>query len=305
MSSICLSDAWEIYQSLCPKTEGSKHSEIDQSRWRKQIKVFFANMRLDEINTPRILAFRIHLENQGYMPQTVKHYLGQVRRILKKAQQWELCSGPIPYFEMPKFDNTRFRFLTRGEAEMLFQALGKRSEYWRDISFFALATGLRAGEIFRLRKEAISPENRQAYVMDIKSKRVKVVHLSDNAMLIVNRYLHLQNQSGLLFESKTGKKIIQASKSFYAAVDDCAFNTGVTDSRQKVVFHTLRHTFASWLVQEDTPLQVVQQLLGHQSISQTMRYAHLRFDQGVAAIKKLDNYLTPPKPLVSFLLHSA
>jgi integrase len=57
-------------------------------------------------------------------------------------------------------------------------------------------------------------------------------------------------------------------------VDDCGFNEGVTDRRDRITFHTLRHTFASWHVQNGTPLFTLRDLLGHHSISMTERYSH-------------------------------
>jgi integrase len=53
------------------------------------------------------------------------------------------------------------------------------------------------------------------------------------------------------------------------------FNNGVTDRRQKITFHTLRHTFASWLAMQGTPLLTIKELLGHQSLAMTERYSHL------------------------------
>lgn len=73
--------------------------------------------------------------------------------------------------------------------------------------------------------------------------------------------------------SKIFKEI--APKTFYRAVDKSGLNQNVTDRRQRVVFHTLRHTFASWLVQKGVHLSTIGQLLGHTSMKMTMRYAHL------------------------------
>jgi integrase len=76
----------------------------------------------------------------------------------------------------------------------------------------------------------------------------------------------------------------KAPKQFRKAVKNCGFNDGISDRRQRVVFHTLRHTFASWLVQAGVPIAAVSQLLGHSNIQLTMRYAHLANDQAHHAV---------------------
>ena len=61
----------------------------------------------------------------------------------------------------------------------------------------------------------------------------------------------------------------------------------ITDRRERVCFHSLRHTFASWLVQSGTPLALVSRLLGHKDIKMTMRYAHLSSNQDREAVSRL------------------
>ncbi|HBT97742.1 MAG TPA: hypothetical protein DEB25_09005 [Desulfobulbaceae bacterium] len=80
-----------------------------------------------------------------------------------------------------------------------------------------------------------------------------------------------------LFEDKSPRV-------FRKAIKDSGLNDGITDRRHKVVFHTLRHTFASWLVQAGYPIVLVSQLLGHSSINVTMRYAHLAPSQAREAV---------------------
>jgi integrase len=58
-------------------------------------------------------------------------------------------------------------------------------------------------------------------------------------------------------------------------VGKLGFNEGITDVRNKVVFHTLRHTFASWLAISGTPIFTIKKSLGHKDIKMTMRYSHL------------------------------
>ena len=65
----------------------------------------------------------------------------------------------------------------------------------------------------------------------------------------------------------------------------------ITDARQKVVFHTLRHTFASWLVQQGTPLYTVAELMGHSTLEMSRRYSHLAPDTLRKAALSLQGHL--------------
>jgi site-specific recombinase XerD len=71
------------------------------------------------------------------------------------------------------------------------------------------------------------------------------------------------------------------------------FNEGVDDPRQRVVFHTLRHTFASWLVMEGVDLYRVKELLGHKDLTMTQRYSHLAPDSLRGAMNILEEALKP------------
>ena len=90
--------------------------------------------------------------------------------------------------------------------------------------------------------------------------------------------------------SKFSSRCCPAS-GFQTIVRDTGLNNGISDPRDKVVFHSLRHTFASWLVQEGVPLYTVQNLMGHKTIIMTQRYAHLAPDQGREAARVLSGLL--------------
>ena len=96
-----------------------------------------------------------------------------------------------------------------------------------------------------------------------------------------------------IFPASNGKQRRWVSDTFARTVDELGLNdTGefvtnedgervpikIEDARQRVVFHSLRHTFASWLVQKGTPLYTVAELMGHTTLEMTRRYSHLAPD---------------------------
>lgn len=116
-----------------------------------------------------------------------------------------------------------------------------------------------------------------------------------------------QPRTELVFPAATGGRRQWVSKTFRDTVNALGLNdTGeyvknakgepapvkITDARQRVVFHTLRHTYASWLVQKGFPLYTVAKLMGHSSLEMTQRYAHLSPDTVREAAFSLQGQLT-------------
>jgi integrase len=91
-----------------------------------------------------------------------------------------------------------------------------------------------------------------------------------------------------VFVDDTGKKIAAVSSTFARTVNVVGLNEGITDRRMKVVFHTLRHTYASWLVEKGVDLYTVKELLGHSSLTMTERYSHVGENALTSAVRKLE-----------------
>ncbi len=165
---------------------------------------------------------------------------------------------------MLKEPTRRIRFLSRDEAQRLLAAL---PEHQADMAAFALATGLRASNVTGLEWSQVDLVRRLAWVHPDQAKARKAipVPLNAEAVGIIRRWLgrHMTH----VF-SYHGKPITQVStKAWYAALE----RAGIEDFR----WHDLRHTWASWHVQNGTPLYVLQELGRWESAEMVRRYAHL------------------------------
>jgi len=144
------------------------------------------------------------------------------------------------------------------------------------MAHFSLQTGARAGEVFSLTWGDIDLFQGTALLRDTKSNKNRPLFLTDEVKTMLARRQTIEAKStDLVFPDKNGNKIVQISDSFNRAIDKLMLNEGITDRRDKVTFHSLRHTYASMLVQAGVDIYHVKELLGHSSIALTERYSHL------------------------------
>ena len=160
-----------------------------------------------------------------------------------------------------KFDNKRTRFLTITEADLLLNALKKASFQLYEISLLSLYCGLRAGEIFNLRWSDVDFNNKMLTLRDTKNSKTRIIYMTNDVCKMLYNKKEPNMFNSYIFKSRNGDKIKEVSNAFNRVVELLKLNEGVSDNRQKVVFHTLRHTYASWLTQMGTDLYMIQKLI--------------------------------------------
>lgn len=235
----------------------------------------------------------------GKAPRTLQYIFAIIRQVWNMARRDGLINteSPTRHVSIPKIDNKRLRFLSHDEANILLSELAERSSQLYDMGLLALHCGLRAGEIYGLTWNDIDLERGLITVKDTKSGQNRPGFMTK----IVKAMLAGRKQSastGFVFSDRHGQKIARISNAFSRAVTQLGFNAGITDHRQKVVFHTLRHTFASWLVQDGTDLYTVQKLMGHSSFEMVQRYAHLSEGTLQKAVKNLEESMSAKNNVV-------
>ncbi len=195
--------------------------------------------------------------------------------------------NPCRQVTKPRLRNERLRFLSKDEAAALLDALAKRSRDWHDLAALSLWTGARLGELLTLSAGSVDIANGIATVTGKTGRRV--IHLNAAARSLLTQ--RIAEHPGMIFPAqKSNTKSGHLSPYhalFTAAVQECGLNPPGTPREMLVVFHTLRHTFASWLAIAGVPLYTISQLMGHASMQMTQRYAHLCPDTKRDAVEKL------------------
>ena len=144
------------------------------------------------------------------------------------------------------------------------------------------------GEIFNLNWNDVNLEHNTISIKDPKSGTGRNAYITPPLSNLFQRMKkNTSVAKGLLFKDRTGKKIREISNVFERVTEKLGLNKNVTDQRDKVVAHTLRHTFASWLAAQGEPIITIQKLMGHSSLEMTLRYAHLSPSHERDAVTKL------------------
>lgn len=214
--------------------------------------------------------------NSGRSPRTAQYVMATARQIWNMARRSGFVTGDSPTrnVKVAKFDNRRQRFLSHNEVDALLKHLKVNSKQVYQMSLLAIHTGLRASEIFHLTWGCIDTERSIITILDAKSGKGRTAFMTEPVKVMFLDMVKGKN-GDLVFPNKLGLAYTEIPHSFRDAVKDLKFNDDVSDTRQRVCFHSLRHTFGSWHAEAGTDLYVIKELMGHGSITLTERYSHL------------------------------
>ena len=281
-------------------TNKTREGRDEKSRYKNNLKERFENKRLNEITSLDLENLKNDLTKEGLAPGTVKHCLMLFRQMFNKAVLWGMYKGenPIKGVKLPTLNNQRERFLTHEEADLLLNELQKVSAQLHDEALISLHCGLRAGEIFNLKGYDLDFANGFINISDPKNKESRKAFMTE-AVREMLQSRKPGSSEGYVFkiikhrdkkdtEKKNSEKISHISGAFGMTVKKLGFNEGISDLRQKVTFHTLRHTFASWLALQGETILTIKELLGHKTLAMTTRYAHLMPDHKRQAALNLE-----------------
>lgn len=272
--------------------------------------------RLDSLTAWQLDKWKSQRLKSGLKATTVNRELAALRAALTKAVEWDhVAVHPLQKVKQAKVeDDHRVRYLSDEEELRLRQALADRDEaakgarenhrQWlvdrglepvaamaeddyadhiQPMILLSINTGLRRGEMFKLRRSDIDVEKQQLKVRAAaaKSGKSRYIPLNAEAFKAVTRWMrqHPGGVDDLIFPGKDGKPMTNIDSS-WRTVSAAA---KLKDFR----WHDLRHHFASRLVMSGVDLNTVRELLGHADLKMTLRYAHLAPEHKANAVAKL------------------
>ncbi len=223
------------------------------------------------------IAFRVHA---GARPRSTARQLSSFRRFFRYlVREGEIREDPTAQIAMPKIGRSLPRSLTEEEVESLLGAptitdpLGNRDRTMLEVLY---ATGLRVSELVNLRYGQVNLNQGVIRILG-KGNRERLIPLGEEAVRWLNEFARgsraeilLERQTDYLFPTRRGDRMTR--QAFWHIIKRYARKAGVAKDLSP---HTLRHAFATHLLNHGADLRVVQMLLGHSDLSTTQIYTHV------------------------------
>ncbi len=255
------SDAMEtrmLARGFAPRT---RHAYLG---WMRRL-VRYCHKPADELGEQQVVEYLADLARRGRSGSTVNQALSAVKffytEVLKR--DWALST---PYQRAPL---TLPVSLSRGEVRRLLEMSGGLRE--RAALEIAYAAGLRLNEILHLRVSDIDSERMVIHVKQGKGRKDRDVMLSPSLLETLRAYWRKERPRGFLFPGRKADRPLNPTilqRGFAVAKEAARIE-------KEVSFHSLRHSFATHLMESGVSVRTIQALLGHQSLGTTERYTHV------------------------------
>ena len=272
--------------------EKPRETKEKKSHYENWIKPMIGALPFIEIGVLELEKIKTNMLTAGRSPRMIQYVFSTIRRVWNDAREKGIISGDCPTkkIRLDRFDNKRVRYFTHEEADQFLNKLQNRSPTLWQIALISLHCGLRFGEIAKLRRGDIDTGRKIIGIRDSKGGFSRYGRMTEKVRKILSGMETLK-RGELLFPDSNRNRMKRPSRIFAAIIDELKLNEGITDTRQKLTFHSLRHTYASWLVDRGIELYDVKQLLGHRSIELTQRYSHLSDKRLIEDVKEFERGL--------------
>lgn len=240
-----------------------KSSHLDDVSKIKWLQNFLRGRVLSKITREEIIAIGVFKKNES-SGATANRYLALIRAILNRAcHEWEWIDR-APKVKMYKEIKRRVRWIT---VEQVRTLLSELPSHQKIVMIFALSTGLRQSNVLNLAWQQIDLKRKTAWIYGDQAKGKEDIHVSLSEHVIDLLKSQLGNHPEYVFTYRKAPIGNINTRAWRNALK----RAGIENFR----WHDLRHTWASWLIQNGTPLYSLQEMGGWQSAEMVRRYAHL------------------------------
>lgn len=273
------------YRKYSESYHSNKYQQSIKLAFSKLINYFGEDHKLNELTTRKVVEFIEVLKERA--PKGYRVYHRTLKAALTKAVEWDLIkSNPFVKVKIPKRQKLYPAYLSKDEMELIISNIENATI--KSIVRFSFLTGCRLGEVVNLQYSDINFERKHVTIGNnsfiTKTREQRIIPLCDELVSLIGE-LNTKRKSNCtnVFIKEDGFKysLDYVSKEFKKAVRASAMS-------EDIHFHTLRHSFASNLVQKNVPIYTVQKLLGHSSVTTTEIYAHLNTQDLVLAINNFN-----------------
>lgn len=268
---------WALNISTTNKNANT--TRIDRRAF-KSFRDFTGDITIKQIDFSLCENYKAQLLKKKLSKNTINMYIRHLKASFQMGVDAELFEkNPFEKVKQIKIGKSIPKFLSYEQAEEMLE-LAKSSTFYIYI-LIALQTGARASEVANIKWEDIDFRNK-LIVLDGKGKKKRTVPIPDR---LYNALNNRKEDKGYVV--KGSRDVTQIGKNFRKFAD--ALNL------KQFTFHDLRHTYASWLAQSGVNVKIIQEILGHQSITTTMIYTHLVPESKVIAATIMNQILKPNK----------
>jgi site-specific recombinase XerD len=270
------------------------YSRVNKSSYQRDVtsvKNFspsFSGKRLVEITPFLIEQYKSKRLTEGRKPATVNRELACLKTMFSWAiKNNKATENPVKQVNLLKEDNVRTRYLSEDEIRRLLDTC---TECLRRIVICALLTGMRRGEILNLTWDDVNLQQGVILVKHTKTGKMREIPISGLLEKVVLE-CHQNTDGVYVFCDEQGRHYTRIDRLFNRILNQANI--------QGFRFHDLRHTAASYMVMLGIDLTTVKEILGHQNLDMTLRYAHLSPIHKRQAMEilsgRMDAFWTPEK----------
>ena len=224
----------------------------------------------DQLSQEDIRDYLVHLMERGVARSTGVVVRNALRHLYTDTLGRPDCLEKLP---RPKREQRLPVVLSREEVQRLFATVTNLKQ--KALFMVAYDAGLRLSEIINLRIEDLDSERMAIRIRQGKGKKDRYARLTAGLLDLLRKYWKAYRPKTLLFPGATPDKPYDLATPGQLLKKACR-KAGIT---KRVSMHTLRHTFATHLLEAGTNLRVIQQLLGHERIQTTCVYTHISLEE--------------------------